>query len=62
MLSVAAHRDSVTCTGLTQFLPSYGGLLVQKEVTELTKLINDPGKPFVLVLGGKKTGRQTPSY
>jgi phosphoglycerate kinase len=56
----AAHRDSVSCTGLAQFLPSYAGLLVQKEVVELTKLIQDPEKPFVLVLGGKKTADKLP--
>ena len=47
------HRAHASNSGLASNLPSGVGLLVEKELNELSRLDN-PEKPFVLVLGGSK--------
>jgi len=49
-----SHRKVASIVGLPQLLPSYGGLLLKKEVTVLTDIIKHPKKPFVAIIGGKK--------
>ncbi len=49
-----AHRAHASIAGVTKFIPSYCGLLMAKEVEVFTKLINEPQRPFVAVLGGAK--------
>jgi len=55
-----SHRSAVSVDGVAQFLPSYAGLLVSKEVTKLSKLIKAPRKPFTAVLGGVKMATKVP--
>lgn len=50
----AAHRAHATTEGVAHLLPSYGGLLLERELTELTALRDDPKRPLVVVLGGAK--------
>lgn len=47
------HRVHASNSGLASNLPSGIGFLVEKELTELSRLDN-PEKPFVLILGGSK--------
>ncbi len=49
-----SHRIAASIVGVTSFLPSYGGLLLKKEVSSLSRLTNNPEKPFVAILGGSK--------
>ncbi len=56
----SAHRDEASTTGIAKILPSFAGFLVQKEVAKLTQLLLNPEKPFVLILGGKKTKDKLP--
>jgi len=48
------HRDDASVTGLAKLLPSYGGLLLQKEVEMIGKTINDPQKPVTAIIAGAK--------
>ncbi|MFA4015623.1 MAG: hypothetical protein RUDDFDWM_000713 [Candidatus Fervidibacterota bacterium] len=50
----AAHRAHASVHAITQFLPSYAGLLMEKEVENLTRLLEAPERPFLAVLGGVK--------
>ena len=50
----AAHRAHATTEGVAHLLPSYAGLLLERELSELTALRDDPERPLVVVLGGAK--------
>jgi phosphoglycerate kinase len=50
----AAHRAHASTEGVARQLPGYAGLLLEREVTELTKVVEDPARPLVVVLGGSK--------
>ncbi len=50
-----AHRAHASTVGMIQFCPVAGaGLLMQRELEYLGKLVHHPEKPFVAVLGGAK--------
>lgn len=48
------HRAHASTEGVTHFLPSVAGLLLEKEVTTITGVMKDPKRPLVAVLGGAK--------
>lgn len=50
----ADHRNHASITGVPQFLPHCAGLLLQKEIEVLDKIMKDPEEPMVAVVGGKK--------
>jgi phosphoglycerate kinase len=50
----AAHRAHASTVGLAERLPSAAGLLLEKEVTTLEGLVDDPQRPLIVVLGGAK--------
>jgi phosphoglycerate kinase len=50
----AAHRAHASTVGVARLLPGYAGLLLEREVTELTSVVEDPERPLVVVLGGAK--------
>jgi phosphoglycerate kinase len=50
----AAHRAHVSTEGVAHYLPAYAGLLLEREVTELTRVVESPQRPLVVVLGGAK--------
>jgi len=49
-----AHRAHASTEGVTHFLPSYAGLLIEKEVKYMAPLLSNPEKPFVAIIGGSK--------
>lgn len=51
-----AHRPHASMLAITKYLPSYAGLHFEKEYTELSRILDEPKKPFVFVAGGKKIG------
>ena len=48
------HRSTASMIGLTEYLPSYCGLALEKELNFLTKLSKNPKRPFVAITGGGK--------
>jgi phosphoglycerate kinase len=50
----AAHRAHTSTEGVAHLLPGYAGLLLEREVTELTAVVESPARPLVVVLGGAK--------
>ena len=50
----SAHRAHASVTGVAQYLPSYAGLLMEKEVASLKRVLENPEKPYWVVLGGAK--------
>ena len=50
----AAHRAHASTEGVAHHLPAYAGLLLEREVRELTSVRDDPKPPLVVVLGGAK--------
>jgi phosphoglycerate kinase len=50
----SVHRAHASTVGVAELLPAYAGLLLERELTELGKLLRDVERPFVLVSGGAK--------
>jgi 3-phosphoglycerate kinase len=50
----SAHRAHASTVGVARILPTYAGLLLERELEELGKLLGDVERPFVLVSGGAK--------
>lgn len=48
------HRNQASISLLPQFLPSVAGFLVEKEVKTLSLLLENPERPFLVILGGAK--------
>ena len=55
-----SHRQSASVVGVPTILPSFGGLLLKREITMIERAIKDPNKPFVAILGGAKISTKLP--
>jgi phosphoglycerate kinase len=49
-----AHRAHASTVGIAKILPAYAGLLMERELTMLSKLLEAPVRPFAAILGGAK--------
>lgn len=49
-----AHRAHASTAGLADLLDGYAGRLLEREVSTLTSMMEDPKRPFVAILGGAK--------
>jgi phosphoglycerate kinase len=50
----SAHRAHASTEGITHYLPAVAGLLLEREVEALSRLLHRPPKPFHTVIGGAK--------
>jgi phosphoglycerate kinase len=50
----SAHRAHASTVAVAQLLPAYAGLLLERELEELGKLLGEVERPFVLISGGAK--------
>ena len=50
----SAHRAHASTVGVAELLPAYAGLLLERELEELGKLLGEVERPFVLISGGAK--------
>lgn len=56
----AVHRAHASTVGVPKRLPSYAGLLVEKEIRALTPLVQGAEKPYVAMMGGAKVADKLP--
>ena len=49
-----SHRIHASVVGITSYLPSYAGMLLQEEIESLENIIGTPRRPFGAVVGGSK--------
>jgi phosphoglycerate kinase len=50
----SAHRAHASTEGVARLLPAYAGLLLECELRELSRLLEQPERPFLVVIGGAK--------
>jgi phosphoglycerate kinase len=50
----SVNRAHASTVGVAELLPAYAGLLLERELEELGKLLGDVERPFVLISGGAK--------
>ncbi len=49
-----AHRAHASTAGVAALMPAVAGLLVENELKQLSRLVDDPQHPFITILGGVK--------
>ena len=56
----SSHRVHASIVGITKYLPSFAGLRLEKEVQELSKVLENPKRPLVVIIGGAKIETKLP--
>ncbi len=49
-----AHRAHSSTVGVADYIPAYGGFLIEKEVKFLSDALKNPQRPFTVIMGGAK--------
>jgi phosphoglycerate kinase len=49
-----SHRDQASVTKITEYLPSFAGPNLISEVKNLSKILKNPKRPLLVIIGGKK--------
>src|SRR3989338_6797802 len=55
-----SNRSHASLVGIPRYVPSYGGLLLKREIELISKAIEKPKKPFVAIIGGAKIKTKIP--
>ncbi len=55
-----AHRSESSVVGIEKYLPSYAGLLLEKEINAISQAMNNPKKPVIAIIGGAKISTKLP--
>ncbi|MBU4204707.1 phosphoglycerate kinase [Patescibacteria group bacterium] len=53
------HRSHASVVGVPQYLPCGIGFLIEKEIQNLERLLKNPKKPMIALIGGKKVGTKS---
>ncbi len=56
----AAHRGHASVSGVAQYLPAAAGFLMQSELDAFGRVLENPARPFVAILGGAKVSDKLP--
>jgi 3-phosphoglycerate kinase len=54
------HRAHASVSAITKYVPSYAGLLLAKEIKNLSEVLTQPQKPFIVLMGGAKISTKLP--
>lgn len=54
------HRKHSSVVAITEFLPSFGGLVLEQELQALNHILSNPTKPAVAIIGGSKITTKLP--
>lgn len=54
------HREHASIVGISKFLKAYSGFRLEREIEALTKVLKNPVKPMVAILGGAKIETKLP--
>jgi phosphoglycerate kinase len=54
------HRNHASVAAVTKYLPSYAGLLLEKEIKNLSEALVNPQHPFIVLMGGAKISTKVP--
>jgi phosphoglycerate kinase len=49
-----SHREAASIVGIPKYLPAYAGVWLAEEVETITRVMKNPARPFVVVMGGAK--------
>lgn len=55
-----SHREHTSIFGITKYLSSYAGFHLAREVEELSKILKNPERPLVVLIGGSKIETKLP--
>lgn len=55
-----SHRSDASIVGVPKYLPSYAGFDLIREVSELKKVLEDPKRPLISIIGGDKLETKIP--
>ena len=55
-----SHRSHASIVGIPKILPAYAGLNFMKEIEELNKVLKNPNRPLVAIIGGAKLETKLP--
>ncbi|OGH11192.1 MAG: hypothetical protein A2857_04295 [Candidatus Levybacteria bacterium RIFCSPHIGHO2_01_FULL_36_15] len=55
-----SHRKNASVSGVTHFLPSFAGLHLDQEISILTRIMENPKRPLVVLIGGAKIETKLP--
>lgn len=55
-----SHRKCASIVGISKYLPTYPGFLMEKEIEVLSRVTEKPARPLVLIIGGAKAEDKIP--
>lgn len=55
-----SHRAHASTVVITQYLPAVAGFLMEREISSLSEVVENPERPFVMILGGAKVEDKIP--
>lgn len=56
-----SHRTNASLAAITRYLPSYAGLMLEREMYNLSRVMQKPKKPLVIIFGGGKAHDKLPA-
>src|SRR5262249_35040215 len=55
-----SHRDESSVSGVARYLPSAAGRLLERELAAFRRVLENPARPMIAILGGEKISDKLP--